>query len=448
MRCLLAAAVWLGLTSAASGQRLYFGVIGGMNVTANFPLTDYTTSADSFGNPASHFQFRDGARSLILGLSVEARFSESFFIEANVLRRSMNSTIIFTEFPVGTASITTTNHHTEVDAWEFPLLLKYTLSSWRPARPFLAAGPAFRAQENAGATELSQVGVSAGAGVSVDLGRIRIAPQLRYTRWTENSIYPKYATKPDQLEFLTIIAYRTAGDSRRVAGRKLELGAIAGLPVTRGFQPIDGDTVVERTRYLAGLTTVVSVAHNFWIEADGIYKPLRAGSDSLTRFSVLTWQFPLLAKYSLAKRTFTWRTFAEGGASFRLAGNLNGYNPSHYGVTVGGGIETYVRGVRLSPTLRYTRWAKDASPFRIPVRLCAHERQRSRIGFCRFVLADCGRDRRGHRSHYVEFAPGKVEWDRPLGTATVSVEPANRQAPLSGAARKQGGRAERFQDAS
>jgi hypothetical protein len=88
---------------------------------------------------------------------------------------------------------------------------------------------------------------------------------------------------------------------------------------------------------------------------NGIYKPLRAGSDSLTRFSVLTWEFPVLAKYSLAKRTFTWRPFAEGGPSFRLAGNLNGYNPSHYGVTVGGGIETYVRTRRRhKPSVRYT----------------------------------------------------------------------------------------------
>jgi hypothetical protein len=364
MRCLFAAAVWLGLTSAACGQRLYFAVIGGTNVTANFPVRDYMTPADSFGDPASRFQFLTGARSLILGLSVEARVSESFFIEANVLHRPMNSTIIFTEFPAGNPTITTTNHYTEVDAWEFPLLLKYTLPSWTSARPFLAAGPAFRAQENAAATELSQVGISAGVGASFDLGRIRIAPQLRYTRWMENSIYPKYATKPDQLEFLTSIAYRTESESRRVAGRRLELGVIAGLAVTRGFHSFDGFTAEERTRYLAGLTTVVYVAHNFWIEADGIYKPLRAGSDSMARFSVLTWQFPVLARYSFARRTFAWRAFAEGGPSLRLAGNLNGYNPSHYGVTVGGGIERYVRGVRLSPALRYTRWAKDASPFR------------------------------------------------------------------------------------
>ena len=55
--------------------------------------------------------------------------------------------------------------------------------------------------------------------------------------------------------------------------------------------------------------------------------------------------------------------FAEAGPSFRLAGNLNGYNPSHYGITAGGGVETRTRGVLLSPTLRYTRWERDTPTY-------------------------------------------------------------------------------------
>jgi hypothetical protein len=47
-------------------------------------------------------------------------------------------------------------------------------------------------------------------------------------------------------------------------------------------------------------------------------------------------------------------------ATFRIAGNLNGYNPSHYGATAGGGVEVAAGAVRLSPTLRYTRWARDS----------------------------------------------------------------------------------------
>lgn len=85
MRSSLVLAISLSLTSFAYSQRLYFGAIGGTNVTANFPVTDYTTPADAFGNPASRFQFLTGQRSLILGLSAEARLSESFSLEANVM---------------------------------------------------------------------------------------------------------------------------------------------------------------------------------------------------------------------------------------------------------------------------------------------------------------------------------------------------------------------------
>jgi len=139
MRYLWAAA--LGLSSAGYGQRLYFGAVAGTSDTADFSLTGYIAPVDVFGNPASQFQFPTGMRSPLLGLSMEARVSESFSIEANVLRRPINSTIVFTEFPVGSPSPSTTNHYTKVGAWEFPLLLKYTLPSGRSARPFLEAGP-------------------------------------------------------------------------------------------------------------------------------------------------------------------------------------------------------------------------------------------------------------------------------------------------------------------
>jgi hypothetical protein len=278
----------------------------------------------------------------------------------------MNSTIIYTAFPAGSPAVTTTLRFTEVEAWEFPLLLKYRLPSWKSAHPFLVAGPEVRSQQNAGATELTHTGISAGAGVSSDFGRIRVAPQLRYTRWDQNSIFPKHATKPDQLEFLISVAYHTESESRRVAGRKLGLGVISGLPITRGFHSFDGAAEPERTRYLAGATTAISVSQRLGIEVAAIYKPLRAGSNDLGRFSVLTWQFPVLAKYSLPKRAFAWQPFIEGGPSFRLAGNLNGYNPSHDGVTAGAGVETTLGGMLLAPGVRYTRWTKDAPLFRVP----------------------------------------------------------------------------------
>lgn len=364
---LFVVAIWLSLGSVAWSQRLYFGVLGGTNLTANFPTTDVSSPADAYGNPAYRFQFLTGPRSLIFGALAEARISDCFSIEANVLLRPMNSTIVYTEFLANGTSSTTINQYLAVRAWEFPVMLKYTLPAGRFDRrfqPFLEAGPSFRTQQDAAATEPSKFGLSAGLGVALHLGRVRIAPTVRYTRWDRESIYPKYTTKPDQIEFLTSIAYQTESGSRRVAGRKLSLGAVAGLPVTRGFGPnSDGSAVGERMRFLAGVTTEINLAGNVSVEADGIYKLLNGTSDpsyGQPHFSVLTWQIPVLAKFRFARPG--WTPFAEAGPSFRLTGNLNGYDPSHYGITAGAGVEARTHGFRLSPTLRYTRWATDPAP--------------------------------------------------------------------------------------
>lgn len=368
---LFIAAIWLSLGSVAWGQRVYFGVVGGTNLTANFPTTDISSPADVYGNPANRFQFLTGPRSLIFGALAEIRLSDRLAIESNVLLRPMKNTITYTDFFVDGSSKTATQRYTAVRAWEFPLTLKYALPAVRfdsRFRPFLEAGPSFRTQEDAAATEPSQFGLSAGVGVALHLGRIRIAPTVRYTRWKHESIYPKYATKPDQVEFLTSIAYQTESGPRRVAGHNLLVGVLAGFPLTRGFRPdSDGSAEIERMRYLAGLTVEINLAGNLSVEADGIYRPLNARSDPIygqAHFSVLTWQIPVLAKYRWTRPV--WTPFAEAGPSFRLAGNLNEYNPSHYGITAGAGMETRTHGIRLSPTLRYTRWATDASRYRLP----------------------------------------------------------------------------------
>src|SRR5882762_8237790 len=179
------AACFIAVT--ASAQRLSVGAIGGTNVTSNFPTTDVSTPADMFGNPANRFQFLSGPRSFVFGALVEIGLSKDFSIEANVLHRPMKSTIIFTEFPAGGAAKVSTNTITEVRAWEFPVMLKYSLPSQMSAgrlHPFLEGGPSFRTQQDAGATQPSQFGLSAGAGVAIHLGRVRVAPMLRYTRWS------------------------------------------------------------------------------------------------------------------------------------------------------------------------------------------------------------------------------------------------------------------------
>lgn len=76
---------------------------------------------------------------------------------------------------------------------------------------------------------------------------------------------------------------------------------------------------------------------------------------------MLTWDFPVLAKFHVAKLGRA--PFVEAGPSFRATGNLNGYNPSHFGVTAGAGAEMRKGSVLLFTALRYTRWVEDKPPF-------------------------------------------------------------------------------------
>jgi hypothetical protein len=129
---------------------------------------------------------------------------------------------------------------------------------------------------------------------------------------------------------------------------------VGGLSLNGEFYD-PGSGVRERIGYLAGVSGQLELGHGLALEVDGIYKPLHNSV-----YTVLTWDFPVLVKYHLTKLGPA--PFLEAGPAFRLGGNLNGYNPSNFGLTVGAGAETRMGRALLSSALRYTRWAKDALP--------------------------------------------------------------------------------------
>ncbi len=49
----------------------------------------------------------------------------------------------------------------------------------------------------------------------------------------------------------------------------------------------------------------------------------------------------------------------EVGPAFRITAHNYSPNHSHYGVSGGIGISTHLKKMKVSPTLRYTRWAQD-----------------------------------------------------------------------------------------
>lgn len=118
--------------------------------------------------------------------------------------------------------------------------------------------------------------------------------------------------------------------------------------------------------YLVGGMLELRVNPNWSFEVNGLFRQLSLnrvdvspdGSiNTISPAPVVTWEFPLLAKYRLQTRQL--RPFFEAGPSFRTAGNLNGTNPSHRGITAGVGVEMHWRTFAIAPAVRYTRWAID-----------------------------------------------------------------------------------------
>lgn len=170
-------------------------------------------------------------------------------------------------------------------------------------------------------------------GAAIHFGKLRVAPTIRYTRWDKDPGFPHYSTKADQVEFLTSVAWGTSSDPVHATGHRLSPGVLVGLSAIGEFyNPNTG--VKERVGDLGGVSGLLELRQGLALEVDAIYRPLHNGvSDGL-----------------------------EAGPSFRASGNLNGYNPSHFGVTAGAGMEIPKGWALLSTALRYTRWAKDGSP--------------------------------------------------------------------------------------
>jgi hypothetical protein len=166
-----------------------------------------------------------------------------------------------------------------------------------------------------------------------------------------------------------------------VKAQSLSLGVIGGASLTDAFStslvpssfgnlpgsPVSSVSYSQSKDWVLGAIIEWRLTPSWSVEADGLFRTLHmthaavfADGDlgSVSPSPVITWEFPILAKYRPPGGRA--RPFIEGGPSFRTAGNLNGTNPSHFGVSGGVGVETNWLGLNFAPTLRYTRWIRDA----------------------------------------------------------------------------------------
>lgn len=394
--CLVLIGGWISPSLFA--QKVSFGVITGSQLTDDFrslscPDLGMTPIAPPPGCPnlrGGSIGVADASRRFIIGPKVNVRFTRSLSLEVDALHREIRSwntrTFMFCppdQLPSCTrlVPITQSSRATEF-TWEFPVLGRYQITG-RPLNPFVEAGPSFRPAENR-----EQFGFTAGGGVEMHLHTLRLSPALRYTRWAQNGKY--IGALQDQFQFVLGIDGPDSAESVSSFGQKVSLSIVAGLaltdalttrtstftdqleidPATGVLTPTDGVVTVNsnRTSPAVGFAAEIATPARLAVEVGALYRPLNArdvavlsnGVTRVTNFTILTWEFPILAKYKVPIRKT--KPFFELGPSLRTSGNLNGANPSRFGLTGGVGMELPQSGLTIVPTLRFTRWAADNAP--------------------------------------------------------------------------------------
>ena len=173
-------------------QRVSFGVKGGL------------TALNGFNGSATNSE----TRPYTLGPMVELKLFGPLAIEADVLYRRMGYSKSVEAY--GLTYIT----RMRVNAWDFPILMKYSVSMGT-VRPYVAAGWVFRTFSGTAGTyqtfglhpadhtivvntttpvearyliEKNPAGPTAGAGFQFKTGRLRIGPEVRYTRWLSRAV--------------------------------------------------------------------------------------------------------------------------------------------------------------------------------------------------------------------------------------------------------------------
>jgi hypothetical protein len=155
-----------------------------------------------------------------------------------------------------------------------------------------------------------------------------------------------------------------------VGGSLTDAFPTANVPANIPDTPITAFHYYSQAKdFIIGPAIEFRLSDRWSMEADGLYRELHFTTsalltngtlNSVSPSPVVTWEFPVLAKYR-----FHWlhlEQFVEAGPSFRTAGNLNGTSPSHAGGTAGFGFQFHAGKVGIAPELRYTRWAADNNP--------------------------------------------------------------------------------------
>jgi hypothetical protein len=183
------------LTSTTFAQHISIGIKGCVPFTGAF---SNFTSVDAVTHTFSD------SKEYVIGPMLEVHLPLGLSIEADGLYRPLNLAV-----ENRTAS-SVFRSVTNITSWEFPIVGKYHLSL-PLVKPYVEAGPSFRwTGSNTG--YLSGKGFVIGGGVDVKLGRLRVGPEIRYTRWGSDAAPPPGVpffppSQANQAEFLVGLSF-------------------------------------------------------------------------------------------------------------------------------------------------------------------------------------------------------------------------------------------------
>jgi hypothetical protein len=247
-------AVFLAFAGSLFAQSVEVGIVGGVPITHDFRAYSLNPNGTFAGCLDCSTQ-----RTLpyVVGPAIQIHVWRFLFLDAQGLysRADYIHTSSGLAFSGGVGYLFLNQYKMGVDRWEIPILLKFSLPSWRFTHPFVAAGVSLQHTEgkdlpgfnsSGGYLSSSALGPTVALGAGFGSRWIRPSIEVRYTRWTDQP-FPTgeitVASKRDEAQVLAGLMFgvgRNQFDSHGVlegppSSRRVSLGVKGGLPLTNAL---------------------------------------------------------------------------------------------------------------------------------------------------------------------------------------------------------------------
>jgi hypothetical protein len=186
-------------TGIAAAQWFSAGLKGGLPATD--PFQDITLPGPFTIGQTIH-SFSD-SKKFIAGGMVEVRLPLGFSVEADGLYRPLRLVIVTTNAGSPAQGKDSRNY----ESWEVPIVAKYRFLHTPLVKPYAEAGMSFRILEPPYDNVLSHRGDVLGAGIEWRVSRLKISPEIRYTRWGADSNFPIAKSNRNQVELLLGVGF-------------------------------------------------------------------------------------------------------------------------------------------------------------------------------------------------------------------------------------------------